>query len=379
MLESETFVDSPFDNRIGTVSNRVTTWTLYDGSSPIMDFSGSGALEVRYLQGPAGILARESASGVIAWYLSDRLGTVSDVIDNLGNVIDHVDYTAFGAVIDETAPGAGDRFVSFARLLRDNVTGLNLAVERAENPAIGRWTQQDPLSFAAGDANLYRYVGNDDVGASDPSGLTPNQSDAQTWEQFVRYLMEFENAHGGPAGTFPELLEQLRALAQSYRGDPKYVYTRKHGWIDLNHFFNAALLPAHGGGGIIGDVLGAVSILGGIGVEFIQLLAYLCPDQFPDQGASAFTFEDLPSNQWGAFFGAGFLDPSRRRLSLADQVRLYFSTTMGGVLPPESVPGYLSLPTDELTHQKQWQNSAWGWIEAIIKALGEVGNTPGIN
>ncbi len=163
-------MDSPFDNRIGTVSNGVTTWTLYDGSSPIMDFSGSGALEVRYLQGPTGIVARESASGVIAWYLSDRLGTVSDVIDNLGNVIDHVDYTAFGSVIDETAPGAGDRFVSFAGLLRDNVTGLNLAVERAENPGLGRWTQQDPLSFAAGDANLYRYVGNGATAGTDPRG-----------------------------------------------------------------------------------------------------------------------------------------------------------------------------------------------------------------
>ncbi len=172
MLESETFVDNPFDNRIGTVSNGVTTWTLYDGSSPIMDFSGSGALEVRYLQGPTGILARESASGAIAWYLSDRLGTVSDLIDNSGNVIDHVDYTAFGAVIDENAPGAGDRFVSFAGLVRDNITGLNLAIERAENPTIGRWTQQDPLSFAAGDADLYRYVGNGVTSGTDSTGTT---------------------------------------------------------------------------------------------------------------------------------------------------------------------------------------------------------------
>ncbi len=66
---------------------------------------------------------------------------------------------------------AGDRFVSFAGLVRDNVTGLNLAIERAENPAIGRWTQQDPLSFAAGDANLYRYVGNGVTSGTDLSGL----------------------------------------------------------------------------------------------------------------------------------------------------------------------------------------------------------------
>jgi hypothetical protein len=31
----------------------------------------------------------------------------------------------------------------------------------------------DPLGFAAGDANLYRYVGNDPTGMVDPSGLEP--------------------------------------------------------------------------------------------------------------------------------------------------------------------------------------------------------------
>ncbi len=86
VLESESYVYDPFDNRIGTVSNGVTTWTLYDASSPIMDFS-SGA----------------------------------------------------------------DRFVSFAGLLRDNATGLNLAIGRAENPGLGRWTQQDLARPRPGD------------------------------------------------------------------------------------------------------------------------------------------------------------------------------------------------------------------------------------
>jgi hypothetical protein len=36
----------------------------------------------------------------------------------------------------------------------------------------GRWMTQDPLGFAAGDSNLYRYVHNQPTGATDPSGLT---------------------------------------------------------------------------------------------------------------------------------------------------------------------------------------------------------------
>ena len=35
----------------------------------------------------------------------------------------------------------------------------------------GRFLSQDPRAFAAGDVNLYRFVGNDPTDASDPSGL----------------------------------------------------------------------------------------------------------------------------------------------------------------------------------------------------------------
>jgi hypothetical protein len=39
------------------------------------------------------------------------------------------------------------------------------------DPTIGRWTSQDPIGFEAGDANLYRYVGNGPTDGTDPSGL----------------------------------------------------------------------------------------------------------------------------------------------------------------------------------------------------------------
>jgi uncharacterized protein RhaS with RHS repeats len=42
------------------------------------------------------------------------------------------------------------------------------------SPSLGRWLQVDPVGFAGGDANLYRYVRNDPTGATDPTGLAPN-------------------------------------------------------------------------------------------------------------------------------------------------------------------------------------------------------------
>ena len=43
---------TPLDNRIGMDENGTQTWTLYDGSDPIMDFNGSGSLEMRLFERP---------------------------------------------------------------------------------------------------------------------------------------------------------------------------------------------------------------------------------------------------------------------------------------------------------------------------------------
>jgi RHS repeat-associated protein len=52
----------------------------------------------------------------------------------------------------------------------DSATGLYYDHARYYDAAIGRFASQDPEGFAAGDTNLYRYVGNDPTAASDTSG-----------------------------------------------------------------------------------------------------------------------------------------------------------------------------------------------------------------
>jgi uncharacterized protein RhaS with RHS repeats len=39
------------------------------------------------------------------------------------------------------------------------------------DPTVGRWMEEDPEGFDAGDSNLMRYVGNDPTNATDPTGL----------------------------------------------------------------------------------------------------------------------------------------------------------------------------------------------------------------
>jgi RHS repeat-associated protein len=52
----------------------------------------------------------------------------------------------------------------------DLATGLQYNHHRWYDPAAGRWLSEDPIGFAGGDGNLYRYVGNQVNTYLDPSG-----------------------------------------------------------------------------------------------------------------------------------------------------------------------------------------------------------------
>ena len=52
----------------------------------------------------------------------------------------------------------------------DADVGLQYNWNRWYDPAVGRWISEDPMGFAAGDANLNRYVANESVVLNDPSG-----------------------------------------------------------------------------------------------------------------------------------------------------------------------------------------------------------------
>jgi RHS repeat-associated protein len=73
----------------------------------------------------------------------------------------------------ESAPSLA-HFTGFAGGHVDAETGLVNDYQRWYDPAAGRWLSQDRAGFAAGDANLDRYVGNGPTGAIDLTGLSPN-------------------------------------------------------------------------------------------------------------------------------------------------------------------------------------------------------------
>ncbi len=121
--------------------------------------------------------------GATMWLFGDALGSIRDVMDGAGVIRHRTRYDSFGnrtydeardvsgGIFPPLNPAAVDSLFGYTGRDWDSDTQLQNNRARWYDPKLGRWLSQDPISFAGGDANLYRYAGNGPTGASDPIGL----------------------------------------------------------------------------------------------------------------------------------------------------------------------------------------------------------------
>ena len=175
-----------------TDQSPVTTYYVLDGWDPMkpagvgtenvdvrMDLDGSGSLITRYLRNDQvdQMVGRVDYTGggttaSAKWYVLDRQDSIAEVLDGRGQVLDALTYDAYGDILTETDPTQRGRYAWTGREL-DAETGLQYNRARWYDPTVGRWISQDPMGFAAGDSNLYRYVTNAPTDYGDPSGNDP--------------------------------------------------------------------------------------------------------------------------------------------------------------------------------------------------------------
>ncbi|MBC7351273.1 MAG: hypothetical protein H5U08_02860 [Thermogutta sp.] len=87
-------------------------------------------------------------------------------------VVNHLIYDAIGRVTSESNPATGDilypdnwpllvgnSLFLFTGRPFDSDTELQNNLNRWYDASVGRWLSEDPIGFAGGDGNLYRYVG----------------------------------------------------------------------------------------------------------------------------------------------------------------------------------------------------------------------------
>jgi RHS repeat-associated protein len=121
-----------------------------------------------------GSIVSENRNGVIRDYITNPLGNTISLLDNTQTQTDQWSYMPFGETSRIKGSNSTAMLYVGARSCRQNSTGTkSLMGRRVLDLQKARWMTQDPIGFAGGDWNLYRYTYNTPVSALDPSGLKP--------------------------------------------------------------------------------------------------------------------------------------------------------------------------------------------------------------
>jgi RHS repeat-associated protein len=110
------------------------------------------------------------------YYHQDGLGSVTQLTDSFGNVVEKYAYDIFGKATitnQSNSPQSisqfGNRYLFTGREWLSEV-GLYDYRNRVYSCELGRFLQTDPIKFDGNDVNLYRYVSNAPINLIDPTG-----------------------------------------------------------------------------------------------------------------------------------------------------------------------------------------------------------------
>lgn len=121
---------------------------------------------IRYIRGHELLASDSERARTYYHYACDEMGSITDITDCHGTVLNHYAYDAFGnrTVEEETVE---NRF-GFAGEMLDAVTGQYYLRARFYNPVIARFLSED--TYYGDGLNLYAYGHNNPVRYVDPSG-----------------------------------------------------------------------------------------------------------------------------------------------------------------------------------------------------------------
>ena len=179
----------PFGKRLSKTVDGTTKYYFYDNEDIIVEYDSVGSLTASYLHGqgidePISSSLPDLIGQSMIYYTFDGLGSVVELTDGSGNVVESYKYDSFGNI--ETPPATGNPYAYTGREY-DSESGLYYYRARYYDAAVGRFLSEDPIFFRSPffpafsilsnktktpvDFNYYVYALNNPINKIDPFGL----------------------------------------------------------------------------------------------------------------------------------------------------------------------------------------------------------------
>jgi len=198
------------------MSNYDPSASIYDGWNPVREIRVQGSVvSTNYfcwgpdlsgsMQGAGGVGGLQAVivggeTPAIYYPCYDANGNITAYVDDLGFARAEYAYDAFGNTISQSGDLASTFSHRFSTKYADDETGLYYYGYRFYAPEHGRWVNRDPISESGG-VNVYGFVENDVLNASDQYGLLRMITGALTFVRgktgdhpgyaYARFLIRF--------------------------------------------------------------------------------------------------------------------------------------------------------------------------------------------
>ena len=162
------FAYDPYGRRFSKTTNAAIQRYVYSGANIIAIVDSAGAAVSTFNTLGVDKPLSVTTGGNTYYYHRDHQGSIVSLSDSSGSDVETYAYDAYGVTSKTSSAVTGNPFAYTGREYDDD--DLYYYRARYYDPHTQRFISQDPIEFAAGDYNFYRYVFNDPVNLTDPSG-----------------------------------------------------------------------------------------------------------------------------------------------------------------------------------------------------------------
>src|SRR5216683_4740405 len=189
-----------------TVNSTTTVFVTDAGNREVLEYDGSNGTIQRwyaYGLGSNDVLNQTNVvAGTRTAFIPDIQGSVIASLDSSSGTLSKIGYLPYGKGASATGP-----FGYTAQRIDPETNGLYYYRARHYSPAWGRFMQPDPIGYGGG-VNLYAYVNNDPLNATDPLGLystlvvtLPNGTQYTPMTTVKNSAQAAATSYGVPVGT----------------------------------------------------------------------------------------------------------------------------------------------------------------------------------